>query len=87
MTDRAADFLALHVPGTPLLMPNPWDAGSARLLAAMGFQALATTSAGFAGTHGRTDGTVTRDEALAHAATLVTAVDVPVSADLENGFG
>ena len=67
MTDRAADFLALHVPGTPLLMPNPWDAGSARLLAAMGFQALATTSAGSAGTHGRTDGTVTRDEALAQA--------------------
>jgi 2-methylisocitrate lyase-like PEP mutase family enzyme len=87
MTDRAADFLALHVPGTPLLMPNPWDAGSARLLAAMGFRALATTSAGFAGTHGRTDGNVSRDDALAHAATIVEAVDVPVSADLENGFG
>jgi 2-methylisocitrate lyase-like PEP mutase family enzyme len=87
MTDRATDFLALHVPGTPLLMPNPWDAGSARLLAAMGFRALATTSAGFAGTHGRTDGNVSRDDALAHAATIVQAVDVPVSADLENGFG
>jgi 2-methylisocitrate lyase-like PEP mutase family enzyme len=87
MTDRATDFLALHVPGTPLLMPNPWDAGSARLLAAMGFRALATTSAGFAGTHGRTDGNVSRDDALAHAATIVEAVDVPVSADLENGFG
>jgi 2-methylisocitrate lyase-like PEP mutase family enzyme len=87
MTDRATDFLALHVPGTPLLMPNPWDAGSARLLAAMGFRALATTSAGFAGTHGRTDGNVTRDEALAHAAALVSAVEIPVSADLENGFG
>lgn len=86
MTDRAADFLALHVPGTPLLLPNPWDAGSARLLAGMGFLALATTSAGLAGTHGRTDGNVTRDEALAHAAAVVAAVDVPVSADLENGL-
>ena len=87
MNDRATDFLALHIPGEPLLMPNPWDAGSARMLAAMGFRALATTSAGFAGTHGRTDGNVTRDEALAHAATVVGAVEVPVSADLENGFG
>ena len=86
MTDRAADFLALHVPGSPLLLPNPWDVGSARVLAGMGFVALATTSAGFAGTHGRTDGNVTRDEALAHAATIVGAVDLPVSADLENGF-
>lgn len=86
MTDPAAKFLALHVPGTPLLLPNPWDVGSARVLAGMGFSALATTSAGFAGTHGRTDGNVTRDEALRHAATIVGAVDVPVSADLENGF-
>jgi 2-methylisocitrate lyase-like PEP mutase family enzyme len=86
MTDRAAEFLALHVPGAPLLLPNPWDLGSARLLAGMGFQALATTSAGFAGTHGRTDGNVTRDEALAHAAAIVGAVGLPVSADLENGF-
>jgi 2-methylisocitrate lyase-like PEP mutase family enzyme len=87
MNDRATDFLALHVPGEPLLMPNPWDAGSARMLAAMGFRALATTSAGFAGTLDRTDGNMTRDEALTHAATLVSAVDVPVSADLENGLG
>ena len=86
MTDPAAKFLALHVPGTPLLLPNPWDVGSARVLAGMGFSALATTSAGFAGTHGRTDGNVTRDEALEHAATIAGAVDVPVSADLENGF-
>jgi 2-methylisocitrate lyase-like PEP mutase family enzyme len=86
MADRAAKFLALHVPGTPLLLPNPWDVGSARLLAGMGFLALATTSAGFAGTHGRTDGNVSPDEALAHAASIVGAVDVPVSADLENGF-
>lgn len=87
MADPAPAFLALHVAGTPLLMPNPWDVGSARMLAAMGFRALATTSAGFAGTHGRTDGNVTRQEALAHAASIVSAVDVPVSADLENGFG
>jgi 2-methylisocitrate lyase-like PEP mutase family enzyme len=86
MADLAADFLALHVSGSPLLLPNPWDAGSARLLAGMGFRALATTSGGFAGTHGRTDGNVTRDEALAHAAALVEATDAPVSADLENGY-
>jgi 2-methylisocitrate lyase-like PEP mutase family enzyme len=79
-------FLDLHRPGRPLLMPNPWDAGSARLLAALGFQALSTTSSGFAATLGRRDGTVSRDEALAHAAAVVAAVDVPVSADLENCF-
>jgi 2-methylisocitrate lyase-like PEP mutase family enzyme len=80
------DFRALHVPGRPLLMPNPWDVGSARLLASLGFGALATTSAGFAGTLGRPDGAVARAEVLAHAADLVAAVDVPVSADLENCF-
>jgi 2-methylisocitrate lyase-like PEP mutase family enzyme len=80
------DFLSLHRPGDPLLMPNPWDAGSARVLEALGFRALATTSAGFANTLGRPDGSVTRDEALAHAAAVVNAVKVPVSADLENGF-
>jgi 2-methylisocitrate lyase-like PEP mutase family enzyme len=84
--DRAAAFLALHVPGTPLLIPNPWDVGSARLLASLGFQALATTSSGYAGTLGRLDYSVTRSEALTHAAALAAAVDVPVSADLENGF-
>jgi 2-methylisocitrate lyase-like PEP mutase family enzyme len=82
-----SDFLALHVPGRPLLMPNAWDAGSAKLLASLGFEAIATTSSGFAATLGRRDGSVSRDEALAHAAELVAAVDVPVSADLENGFG
>src|SRR5919109_1601659 len=66
-------FLDLHTPGTPLLMPNPWDAGSAKLLAALGFQALATTSGGFAATLGRLDGGVTRDEALAHAGAIVAA--------------
>ncbi|HEY2763267.1 MAG TPA: isocitrate lyase/phosphoenolpyruvate mutase family protein, partial [Pseudonocardiaceae bacterium] len=76
----------LHVPGRPLLMPNPWDVGTARLLVSLGFKALATTSSGHAATLGRTDGSVTRDEALAHASSIAAAVDVPVSADLENGF-
>jgi 2-methylisocitrate lyase-like PEP mutase family enzyme len=83
---RARAFAALHDQAMPLLMPNPWDAGSARLLASLGFAALATTSSGFAGTLGRLDGHVTRDEALAHAAAIVAACDVPVSADLENAF-
>ena len=84
---QAARFLALHRGPTPLLLPNPWDAGSAKLLASLGFDALATTSNGFAATLGRPDGSVTRNEALDHAATIVAAVDLPVSADLENGFG
>jgi 2-methylisocitrate lyase-like PEP mutase family enzyme len=87
MAGTVETFRALHVPGRPLLMPNPWDAGTARLLAALGFQALATTSSGHAVTLGRLDGSVDRAEALAHAAAIVAAVDVPVSADLENGFG
>jgi 2-methylisocitrate lyase-like PEP mutase family enzyme len=82
------DFLALHHrDGPPLLLPNPWDIGSARLLESLGFEALATTSSGFAATLGRLDYGVTRDEALDHAAAIAAAVDVPVSADLENGFG
>ncbi len=84
---RAEAFLALHRPGEPLIMPNPWDPGSARLLAWLGFAALATTSSGFAATLGRLDGSVTREEALGHAAAVVAAVAVPVSADLESGFG
>ena len=84
--DPAARFLALHVPGRPLLMANAWDRGSARLLESLGFPALATTSSGFAATLGRLDGRVTRDEALEHAQQLVEAVRVPVSADLENGY-
>ena len=83
---KAEQFLELHHKGPPLLMPNPWDAGSARLFASLGFSALATTSGGFAGTLGRLDGGVTKDEALTHAAAIVAAVDLPVSADLENGF-
>jgi 2-methylisocitrate lyase-like PEP mutase family enzyme len=81
-----SDFLDLHTPGNPLLLPNPWDAGSARILAALGFRALATTSSGFAATLGRPDMSVTREQALAHAAAVVAAVGVPVSADLENAF-
>jgi len=79
-------FLDLHVPGSPLLMPNPWDVGSARVLADLGFAALATTSSGLAATLGRFNMSVSRDEALAHAAAVATAVPVPVSADLENCF-
>jgi len=80
------DFLSLHESERPLLMPNPWDRGSAVMLASLGFKALATTSSGFAATLGRLDGQVSRDEALAHATELAGAVDVPVSADLENCF-
>jgi 2-methylisocitrate lyase-like PEP mutase family enzyme len=81
-----AVFRSLHVPGEPLLMPNPWDEGSAKVLAGLGFAALATTSAGFATTLGRLDGSVTRDEALEHSRRIVAATDRPVSADFENGF-
>lgn len=84
--EKADRFLVLHRPGEPLLLPNPWDAGSARLLASLGFGALATTSSGHAATLGRIDGSVTRDEAIAHAASIVHATDLPVSADLEDGF-
>ena len=84
--DQAQRFLALHRPGEPLLMPNPWDLGSAKLLASLGFEALATTSSGFAATLGRNDGSVTRDEALVNAAVIVAATDLPVSADLENAY-
>lgn len=89
MLDHAAIarlFLELHHTERPLLLPNPWDVGSARLLAHLGFRALATTSAGHAATLGRLDGKVSRDEALAHAAAIVGATDLPVSADLEKGF-
>src|SRR5271169_5337782 len=84
--EKAERFLELHRPGNPLLLPNPWDQGSARLLASLGLQALATTSSGFAATLGRLDGSVTRDEALTHARSIVEATELPVSADLENGF-
>jgi 2-methylisocitrate lyase-like PEP mutase family enzyme len=86
-SDKATRFRALHEGPGAFVMPNPWDAGSARILAGLGFPALATSSGAFAGTLGRRDGKVQRDEALAHASAVVEAVDVPVSADLENGFG
>ncbi|WP_256839369.1 isocitrate lyase/PEP mutase family protein [Ornithinimicrobium faecis] len=79
-------FLALHRPGEPLLLPNAWDVGSARLFASLGFSALATTSSGFAATRGLLDGQVDREGVLAHAAELVSATSLPVSADLENCF-
>jgi 2-methylisocitrate lyase-like PEP mutase family enzyme len=69
------------------VIPNPWDAGSARVLESLGFQALATTSSGFAFTLGRLDGSVTLDEVAAHVESLAGAVDVPISVDLENGYG
>jgi len=83
---KAEQFRALHA-GAPFVIPNPWDAGSARVLAALGFKALATTSSGFAFTLGRRDGGVTLDEVVAHAAGLDAATDLPVSVDLENGYG
>jgi 2-methylisocitrate lyase-like PEP mutase family enzyme len=89
MDDRAgtaARFLDLHQQQRPLLLANAWDVGSARLLASLGFQALATTSSGYAATLGRVDYSVSREEALTHAGALVAATDVPVSADFEDGF-
>lgn len=83
---RAERFLALHSGPSPLLLANAWDLGSAKLLVALGFEALATTSSGSAAAVGRLDGSLSREEALAHAAAMVGAVDVPVSADLENCF-
>lgn len=85
--DKAKTFRALHNSPGIFVMPNPWDAGSARILAGSGFPALATSSAASAAVLGRRDGTITRDEALLHAHGIVVATDVPVSADLENGFG
>jgi len=85
--DKAASFRTLHQGPGAFLIPNPWDAGSARVLAGLGFAALATSSGACAGALGRRDGKVTRDEALAHARAVVDAVELPVSADLENGFG
>lgn len=79
-------FRALHARDI-FVMPNPWDVGSARILEALGFQALATTSSGFAFTLGRPDGAVTLDEMVAHAAALDRATDLPVSVDLEDGYG
>jgi 2-methylisocitrate lyase-like PEP mutase family enzyme len=83
---KAAAFQELHA-GPPFVIPNPWDAGSAKVLAALGFEALATTSSGFAFTVGRADGSVGLDEVAAHIEVLDAATPLPVSADLENGYG
>lgn len=86
--DIGAEFRALHQSGNPFILANAWDIGSAKMLAALGAQAIATSSAAHAFTLGRPDmGHVSRDEALAHAQDLVAAVNVPISGDFENGFG
>lgn len=85
--EKSKRFVALHERESSFVIPNPWDAGSARVLAALGFEALATSSGACAGVLGRTDGRITRAEAIAHAKVIVDATDLPVAADLENGFG
>jgi 2-methylisocitrate lyase-like PEP mutase family enzyme len=85
--EKAQRFLALHQGPGAFVIPNPWDVASARLLAGLGFPALATSSAASAHTMGRRDGGITRDKALAHARLIVEATELPVSADLEHGFG
>ena len=86
-SDKANAFRALHQRDGAFIIPNPWDIGSARILAHLGFEALASTSAGFAFSVGQRDNTIGRDRMLAHVAELVAATELPVSADLENGFG
>ena len=86
-TDKAQRFRALHEAPGHFIIANAWDAGSARLLAGIGFAALASSSGAQAGVLGRRDGMVTRDEALAHCRAIVEATDLPISADLEKGFG
>lgn len=85
--EKAARFVTLHQGPGAFVIANPWDAGSARLLAGLGFEALATSSGASAGILGKRDGRVTRDEALAQARAICAATDIPVSADLEKGFG
>jgi 2-methylisocitrate lyase-like PEP mutase family enzyme len=86
-SEKGREFRALHERDRAFIIPNPWDAGTARLLAHLGFEALATTSAGYAFSVGKRDRTIGRDETMAHVAAIVSATDLPVSADLENGFG
>ncbi len=83
---KAAEFLALHDANPPLLLPNCWDGGSAKVFGWIGFSALATTSSGCAATFGRLDGAVAADDVFAHCASIVACTPLPVSADLENGF-
>src|SRR6186997_3112939 len=84
--EKGLAFRALHE-GEPFIIPNPWDAGSARVLEALGFEALATTSSGLAFTLGRLDGSVTLDEVVEHVGGLAGATALPISVDLENGYG
>jgi 2-methylisocitrate lyase-like PEP mutase family enzyme len=86
IAEKRAAFRALHASGC-FMLPNPWDTGSARYLASLGFQAIATTSSGFAWSTGRADNHVTREMILAHLRDMVAATDLPVNADFENGFG
>jgi 2-methylisocitrate lyase-like PEP mutase family enzyme len=85
--EKGAAFHALHTRDRAFIIPNPWDIGTARLLTHLGFEALATTSAGYAFSVGQRDSTIDRHETMAHVAALVSASELPVSADLENGFG
>jgi 2-methylisocitrate lyase-like PEP mutase family enzyme len=85
--EKGKIFREMHYRDAAFIIPNPWDIGTARLLAYIGFEALATTSAGFAFSLGQRDNTIGRDQMLAHVANIVSATDLPVSADLENGFG
>jgi 2-methylisocitrate lyase-like PEP mutase family enzyme len=87
IAEKVAAFRRLHRPGAPFIIANAWDGGSARILQGVGAKALATTSSGFALTVGRKDYGVTREEALAHCRLVAGSVDIPLSADLENGFG
>jgi 2-methylisocitrate lyase-like PEP mutase family enzyme len=85
--EKGRAFRALHESESAFIIPNPWDVGTARLLATLGFEALATTSAGFAFSTGQRDNTIGREKMIAHVAAISSATDLPVSADLENGFG
>jgi 2-methylisocitrate lyase-like PEP mutase family enzyme len=85
--EKGRAFRALHERDSAFIIPNPWDVGTARLLEHLGFEALATTSAGHAFSAGQRDNTIDRDQMMAHVATIVSATELPVSADLENGFG
>jgi 2-methylisocitrate lyase-like PEP mutase family enzyme len=85
--EKGKQFQAMHARAGAFVIPNPWDAGTARMLAGLGFEALTTTSAGLAFTLGRHDGEVSREETLANAKAIASATDLPVAADLENGFG
>jgi 2-methylisocitrate lyase-like PEP mutase family enzyme len=85
--EKGSAFRALHERDEPFLIPNPWDAGSAKVLAALGFEALATTSSGFAFTLGRADGAATLDEVIEHTGAVAAATELPVSVDLEHGHG